>query len=141
MMTDDVTELKVDVGILKTQVITLTSLCQKMDQVIEKLVMQQERYTTQIYKEMEQKRMEKNAEIKDIHDRIDTVIDKVQITELRIMEEIKELRAEIAKNNQTEKDSLDKINQYKWMLAGGIIVLSWLISHVNSDTIAKLLHG
>jgi hypoxanthine-guanine phosphoribosyltransferase len=140
-MTDDVTELKVDVGVLKTQVVTLTSLCQKMDQVIEKLVMQQERYATQIYKEIEQKRMEKNAEIKDIHDRIDTVIDKVQITELRIMEEIKELRAEIAENNKSEKDSLDKINQYKWMLAGGIIVLSWLISHVNTDTITKLLHG
>jgi hypoxanthine-guanine phosphoribosyltransferase len=140
-MPDNVTELKVDVGVLKTQVVTLTSLCQKMDQVIEKLVMQQERYATQIYKEMELKRMEKNAEIKDIHDRIDTVIDKVQITELRIMEEIKELRAEISNHNKSEKESLDKLNQYKWMLAGGIIVVSWLISHVNTDTIAKLLHG
>ena len=140
-MTQDVTDLKVDVGVLKTQVVTLTSLCQKMDQVIEKLVTQQERYATQIYKEMEQKRMEKNAEIKDIHDRIDTVIDKVQITELRIMEEIKELRAEISNHNKSEKESLDKLNQYKWMLAGGIIVLSWLISHFNTDTIAKFLNG
>jgi hypoxanthine-guanine phosphoribosyltransferase len=140
-MPDNVTELKVDVGVLKTQVVTLTALCQKMDQVIEKLVMQQERYATQIYKEMEQKRMEKNAEIKDIHDRIDTVIDKVQITELRIMEEIKDLRAEINTHNKSEKESLDKLNQYKWMLAGGIIVVSWLISHFNTDTIAKFLHG
>jgi chromosome segregation ATPase len=140
-MTEDVTDLKVDVGVLKTQVVTLTSLCQKMDQVIEKLVMQQERYATQIYKEMEQKRMEKNAEIKDIHDRIDTVIDKVQITELRIMEEIKDLRAEISNHNKTEKEAFDKLNQYKWMVAGGIIVISWLISHVNTDTISKLLHG
>ena len=140
-MTQDVTDLKVDVGVLKTQVVTLTSLCQKMDQVIEKLVTQQERYATQIYKEMEQKRMEKNAEIKDIHDRIDTVIDKVQITELRIMEEIKDLRAEISNHNKSEKESLDKLNQYKWMLAGGIIVLSWLISHFNTDIIAKFLNG
>lgn len=140
-MPENVTEIKVDVGVLKTQVVTLTALCQKMDQVIEKLVMQQERYATQIYKEMEQKRMEKNAEIKDIHDRIDTVIDKVQITELRIMEEIKELRAEINTHNKSEKESLDKLNQYKWMLAGGIIVVSWLISHFNTDTIAKFLHG
>ena len=140
-MNDDVTELKVDVGVLKTQVVTLTSLCQKMDQVIDKLVTQQERYATQIYKEMEQKRMEKNAEIKDIHDRIDTVIDKVQITELRIMEEIKDLRAEISNHNKSEKETLDKLNQYKWMLAGGIIVLSWLISHISTDTIAKLFHG
>jgi hypothetical protein len=140
-MPENVTELKVDVGVLKTQVVTLTALCQKMDQVIEKLVMQQERYATQIYKEMEQKRMEKNAEIKDIHDRIDTIIDKVQITELRIMEEIKDLRAEINTHNKSEKESLDKLNQYKWMLAGGIIVVSWLISHFNTDTIAKFLQG
>ena len=140
-MPENITELKVDVGVLKTQVVTLTSLCQKMDQVIEKLVTQQERYATQIYKEMELKRMEKNAEIKDIHDRIDTVIDKVQITELRIMEEIKDLRTEISNHNKSEKESLDKLNQYKWMLAGGIIVLSWLISHFNTDTIAKFLHG
>lgn len=140
-MIEDITDLKVDVGVLKTQVVTLTSLCQKMDQVIEKLVDQHDRYATQIYKEMEQKRMEKNAEIKDIHDRIDTVIDKVQITELRIMEEIKDLRSEISNHNKSEKESLDKLNQYKWMLAGGIIVLSWLISHFNPDTIVKLLHG
>ena len=140
-MPENITELKVVVGVLKTQVVTLTSLCQKMDHVIEKLVTQQERYATQIYKEMELNRMEKNAEIKDIHDRIDTVIDKVQITELRIMEEIKDLRTEISNHNKSEKESLDKLNQYKWMLAGGIIVLSWLISHFNTDTIAKFLHG
>lgn len=137
-MADDITELKVDVGILKTQIVTITSLCTKMDLVIDKLVTQQEKYTTQIYQEMESRRAEKNTEIKEIHDRIDTVIDKVQITELRIMDEIKELRAEINKHNSAEKEALDKLNQWKWMIAGGIVALSWLISHINFDTIAKI---
>lgn len=137
-MSDEITDLKVDVGILKNQIVTLTSLCTKMDLVIDKLVNQQEKYTLQIYQEMETRRTEKNADIKDVHDRIDTVIDKVQHTELRIMEEIKELRAEIMNHNRTEKESLEKINQWKWMIAGGIIVLSWLISHLNFDTILKV---
>lgn len=137
-MSNEITDLKVDVGILKNQIITLTTLCSKMDLVIDKLVNQQEKYTLQIYQEMETRRTEKNAEIKDVHDRIDTVLDKVQHTELRIMEEIKELRAEIMNHNRSEKESLEKINQWKWMIAGGIIVLSWLISHLNFDTIIKV---
>ena len=51
-------ELQVDVGVLKTQVATLTSLCQKMDTVIEKIVNQQEKYNLQIYQEMERRREE-----------------------------------------------------------------------------------
>lgn len=138
MPADDITNLKVDVGVLKTQIVTLTSLCTKMDLVIEKLVDQQERWTSQIYQEMENRRKEKNDEVKEIHDRIDTVIDKVQITELRIMEEIKELRQEINNHNASEKEALERINQLKWLIGGGIVVLSWLISHLNFDTIVKI---
>ena len=85
MAPDNITEIKVDVGVLKAQITTITTLCQKMDTIIEKIVEQQERYNTQIYQEMETRRQEKNYELKEVHDRIDTVIDKVQITEHKIV--------------------------------------------------------
>lgn len=129
-MSDDLTKIKVDVEVLKTQVVTMTSLCTKMDTVIGKLVEQQEKYTTQIYKDMENRRVEKNAEVKEIHDRIDTVIDKVQITELRIMEEIKELRAEVLKRQEKDSNKVDNLSQWKWMIAGGIIAGAFLITRV-----------
>ena len=129
-MTDNVTQLKVDVEVLKTQVATLTSLCTKMDTVIDKLVDQQEKYTAQIYKDMENRRVEKNAEIKEIHDRIDTVIDKVQITELRIMDEIKQLRAELTKRQEKDSTKVDSLSQLKWMIAGGIVAISFIITRV-----------
>jgi uncharacterized phage infection (PIP) family protein YhgE len=129
-MADNVTQLKVDVEVLKTQVTTLTSLCTKMDTVIEKLVDQQEKYTAQIYKDMENRRIEKNAEIKEIHDRIDTVIDKVQITELRIMDEIKQLRAELTKRQEKDSTKVDSLSQWKWMIAGGIVAISFIITRV-----------
>jgi SMC interacting uncharacterized protein involved in chromosome segregation len=136
-MADNTTQLKVDVEVLKTQITTLTSLCTKMDQVIDRLVEQQDRYTIQIYTEMEQRRTEKNGEIKEIHDRIDTVIDKVQITELRIMDEIKELRSELMDKKSSSTDVTT--TKWAWMVAGGMIVISWLISHVNFDKIGALL--
>jgi hypothetical protein len=127
-MSDDLTQIKVDVEVLKTQVVTLTSLCQKMDLVIDKLVIQQEKYTAQIYTDMENRRTEKNAEIKEIHDRIDTVIDKVQITELRIMEEIKQLRGELLKRQEKDSNKVDSLSQWKWMIAGAIITVAFIIS-------------
>ena len=127
-MSDDLTKIKVDVEVLKTQIVTMTSLCQKMDTIIDKLVDQQEKYTVQIYQDMENRRKEKNLEIKEIHDRIDTVIDKVQITELRIMDEIKELRRELLKKTETESMKVDGLSQWKWMIAGGIIALTFIIS-------------
>jgi hypothetical protein len=41
----------------------------------------------------------------------------------------------MTKHNSEEKLALDKLNQWKWMIAGGILVLSWLISHVKPDTL------
>jgi len=130
-MSDDLTKIKVDVEVLKTQIVTMTSLCQKMDTIIDKLVDQQEKYTVQIYQDMENRRKEKNAEIKEIHDRIDTVIDKVQITELRIMDEIKELRKELLKKNESDSRKVDNLSQWKWMIAGGIIALAFILSRAT----------
>jgi chromosome segregation ATPase len=139
MAPDNITEIKVDVGVLKAQITTITTLCQKMDTIIEKIVEQQERYNTQIYQEMETRRQEKNYELKEVHDRIDTVIDKVQLTEHKIMEEIRDLRVQIATNAKKDQDYLDKLNQWKWAVAGGTIVVGWLISHLDFDIIAKML--
>ena len=136
---DNYTELKVDVGILKTQTSTLTSLCEKMDRVIDKIVDQQDRYISQVYEDMEKRRQEKNEELKEVHKRIDTVIDKVELTERRIMDEIRDLRKQISNSTEKEEEALQKLNQWKWTIAGGIIAISWLISHLDYDTIVKLL--
>lgn len=133
------TDIMVDVGVLKTQVLTLSALCNKMDQVIEKLVDQHDRHIAKVYSDMDQRRLETEKDIKEIHERIDTVLDKMQDSNEKIMEEFKSLRKEMTEHNKKEKESLDKLLEWKWMVAGGIIVLSYLISHVNLDTIVKLI--
>lgn len=134
----DYIDVKVDIGVLKTQVSTITSLCTKMDDVIEKIVDQQEKYNSQIYHDMEQRRQEKNAEMKEVHNRIDAVMNKVEDTERRIMDEIRGLRKEINENVEREQESIEKLNQWKWTTGGAIVVVAWLISHVNFDIISKL---
>jgi len=133
-------DLRVDVGVLKTQVLTLSAICNKLDAVIEKLVEQHDRHIAKVYTDMDKRRVEVDADVREIHDRIDTVLDKMQSSELRIMEEIKGLRKCVTDHNTAEKEQLDKLLQWKWTIVGGIVVISWLISHGNIDTIIKSIH-
>ena len=136
-MADD--DLRVDVGILKTQVLTLSAICNKLDQVIEKLVDQHDRHIAKVYTDMDNRRLETEADIKEIHERIDAVLDKVQESELRIMSEIKDLKETMSDHVLASKSQYEKLNQWKWTLAGGIIVITWLLSHSSFDTILKSL--
>lgn len=137
-MADD--DIKVDVGVLKTQILTLSSLCSKMDQVIEKLVDQHDRHIAKVYDDMENRRLETDSDVKEIHDRIDTVLEKVQDSERRLMDEMKSLKKSMSEHSETSKLQFERLNQWKWSIAGGILVISWLISHSNLDTIVKSIH-
>jgi len=138
-MPDEISEIKVDVGILKTQVLTLSALCNKMDQVIEKLVDQHDRHINKVYDTMDNQRKETNTEVSDVHERIDTVLEKLQESEIRIMAEIKDLKETMSSHVDASKEQYEKLNQWKWSLAGGIIVVTWLLSHSSFDTILKAL--
>jgi len=127
----DCIEVKVDVGVLKQQVSTLTILCNKMDSIMEKLVDQHDRHIEKIYTDMDKRRLETEADVKEIHGRIDTVLDKLQASEIRLMNELKALRSDMQAHNTKEKESLDKLLQWKWMIAGGVVAISWLVSHME----------
>ena len=135
----DVVSLQIDVGVLKQQVSTLCTLCDKMDKVMEKLVDQHDRHIAKIYTDMDNRRLETEADIKELHIRIDTVLDKLQDSEHRLMNELRAMRNDMQDHNSKEKESLDKLLQWKWMVVGGVIMLSWLVSHINLETLANLI--
>lgn len=143
-MSDFDTEIKVDVGVLKTQVATLTQLCNKMDSVIEKLMEKQDKIAGELYDDIASKRKETVEDIKELHSRITTVdrnlSDKIELTERRIMEKIDTLHNTISEHNQKEDSELKKILEWKWMAAGGIIVLAWIFSHVDLAMLAKFFN-
>lgn len=141
-MVNDTVELKIDVEVLKEKVDNIAHLCGKMDLVIEKLIDNQDRIVAQIYNDMEQRKRDTVEDIKELHSRITTVdrnlSDKIELTERRIMDEIKSLRATIDAHNKKEDEDLKKIFQWKWMVAGGVVVLAWIISNLNLNVLAKL---
>jgi hypothetical protein len=132
-------DVQVDIGVLKTQVLTLSALCNKMDQVIEKLVDQHDRHINGVYTQMDKRRLETEDDINEIHLRVDTVLDKLQESELRIMHEIKGLKDTMSKHVETSKSQYEQLNKWKWSIVGGILVITWLISKVNVDTILQSL--
>ena len=142
IMPDNTVELKIDVEVLKEKVEHITHLCSKMDQIIEKLVDNQDRIVTQIYNDMEQRKRDTVEDVKELHSRITTVdrnlSDKIELTERRIMDEIKSLRHAMDAHNKKEDDDLKSLKQWKWMIAGGVVVLAWLISNLNLTVLAKL---
>jgi hypothetical protein len=133
-------ELIGDVGKLKGQVEALTSIAGKLDIIIDKLVDQHDRHIAKVYTDMDKRRLETEGDIKEIHERIDTVLDKMQSMDKCLSEKIDSLRDAVNTHNKEERKQLDQILQWKWMVAGGILVLSWLLSHVNPDTIVKLMN-
>ena len=142
IMPDNTVELKIDVEVLKEKVEHITHLCSKMDQIIEKLVDNQDRIVTQIYNDMEQRKRDTVEDVKELHSRITTVdrnlSDKIELTERRIMDEIKSLRHAMDAHNKKEDDDLKSLKQWKCMIAGGVVVLAWLISNLNLTVLAKL---
>jgi hypothetical protein len=136
--------LKVEVGVLKEKVYTLVDLCEKMDRVIEKLTDNNATVVNQIYNDMEKRREDTASDIKELHSRITTVdrnlSDKIELTERRIMDEIKSLRDHITEHNQKEDDDFKSLMQWKWMVAGGVVVIAWIIANVKLDYLAKFFN-
>ena len=138
---NDEVNLKVDVSVLKERVNTLAVLCDKMDRVIEKLTDNQTELANQIYNDMDKRKEDTVSDIKELHSRITTVdrnlSDKIELTERRLLEEMKSLREHITAHNQKEDESIQKLSQWRWMVAGGVIVLAWLISNIKIENLAK----
>jgi hypothetical protein len=136
--------LKVEVGVLKEKVYTLVDLCEKMDRVIEKLTDNNANIVNQIYKDMDKRKEDTVSDIKELHSRITTtdrnLSDKIELTERRIMDEIKSLRDHITEHNEKEDGDLKSLMQWKWMVAGGVVVVAWMISNVKFEYLAKFFN-
>ena len=136
--------LKVEVGVLREKVYTLVDLCEKMDRVIEKLADNNNSVVNQIYRDMDKRKEDTVSDIKDLHSRITTVdrnlSDKIELTERRIMDEFKSLRDHITEHNEKEDRELEALSKWKWMVAGGVVVVAWIISNLRLDQLVKLIN-
>lgn len=136
--------LRVEVGVLREKVYTLVDLCEKMDRVIEKLADNNSSVVNQIYNDMDKRKQETASDIKELHSRITTVdrnlSDKIELTERRIMDEFKSLRDHITEHNIKEDEELASLTKWKWMVAGGVVVVAWVVSNIKVEYLIKLFN-
>ena len=151
-------EIKVDIELLKKDVITMSALLEKFDTTIDKMqeiasslsrmvslqeqrIENQEKATNDMQSVLEMRRIETNNNIKDIYNRINTVnkelTDKIEDTEKTILLELKKLRDEIHKEDSGISKRLGQIEMWKYGIAAIVSFLLFLIVN-NGINITKL---
>ena len=151
-------EIKVDIELLKKDVITMSALLEKFDTTIDKMqeiasslsrmvslqeqrLENQEKTTAEMQSVLEMRRIETNNNIKDIYNRINTVnkelTDKIEDSEKSILAELQKLRQEIQKEDTGISKRLGQIEMWKYGIAAIVTFLLFLIAN-NAISITKL---
>ncbi len=158
---------RVEIELLKKDISIMASLCEKFDTTIDKMqeiaanlskmvslqeqrLENQEQTTKEMQSVLEMRRIEHNNDIKELHSRITNVnkelSDKIEETEKTILQELQEIRKEIkdSHNKENVEDKslmkrLEQIEAWKYMLMGGIAVITWVLAKADLSAIFKLL--
>lgn len=130
-MAEEYSTVRLDVELLKKDMSIITNICEKMDRALDKFVEQQDKIVNQVYTDMDNMKNNINADIKELNTRITSVnkdlSDKVELSERRIMDEIKSLRTELIAFSGKDSEKLDKLMAWKWTIVGGISLAGWLL--------------
>jgi len=159
------TDQRVEIELLKKDVSIMTSLFEKFDKTIDKMqeiasslsrmvslqeqrLDNQEGTTKELQSVLEMRRLEHNNDIKELHSRITTVnrelSDKIEETEKIILQELQEIRKEIKESHTTKEESsvmkrLSEVEAWKYMMMGGIVVITWVLAKADLSKFFKLL--
>lgn len=152
-------EIKVDIELLKKDVVTMSALLEKFDTTIDKMqeiasslsrmvslqeqrIENQEKVTAEVQSVLEMRRIEHNNNIKDIYNRINTVnkelTDKIEDTEKTILAELQKIRDDLHKKDEGFGHRLGKIEMWKYAVGLVVIVLAWIAG--QTDILSKLVN-
>lgn len=148
----DEQEIKVDIELLKKDVVTMSALLEKFDTTIDKMqeiasnlskmislqeqrLENQEKVTSEVQSILEMRRIEHSNNIKDIYNRINTVnkelTDKIEDTEEAILKELQKLRDDIKKEDNGIANRLNQVETWKYGVVLVVIVIAWLAGQAN----------
>ena len=151
-------EIKVDIELLKKDVVTMSALLEKFDTTIDKMqeiasnlsrmislqeqrLENQEKVTAEVQSVLEMRRIEHNNNIKEVYNRINTVnkelTDKIEDTERAILSELHKLREDIQNEDRGISSRIGQIETWKYGVAAIIGFMVFLIAN-NAINISKL---
>jgi chromosome segregation ATPase len=133
MAQEDLQELKYEVNLLKSKVDTsgreIDLLLQKLDTTADKLVDLTVTITRLCTLQEQQDKEDRvvREEIKTLHKRVSVEIEE---SETRVTEQIKQLREENTNQHHEFNQRLQLIENLRWLVMGGAIVLGVILSHL-----------
>jgi len=65
-----------------------------------------------------------NDELREVHNKIEEI-------ESSIMDEIKALRQEMKQHHEVEKQKIEDLNKWRWLVIGGSIATGWILSKLG----------
>ena len=96
----------------------------------------------EVFKLMEERRMESQRQYELLHERISNMKDEINVdinkSHKIIMGEIKELRGEQKRHAQEMSLRLTNLEKWKWTIVGGAVVIGFFLSG-GIDAIGKFL--
>jgi DNA repair ATPase RecN len=144
----DVKKLSETISTLQQDMAQVGTLVDRLDVTIEKLtevstrvsellavqgtrLENQEKVSEQIQTLIEKRRVETDANIKDVYIRVERVekdlYTDIEASQTKVLTEIKEMRAESTKQHNELKGKVNRLEKWMWTCIGAIVVISFII--------------
>lgn len=151
-------EMELKIGILEKDVSQLDKFSERLLISIEKIqdvsnkllqmlalheqkMAQNDEQTKNVHTLMERRRSEINVDIKELHSRITTVQreldERIETVERTISQKLDSVLEHI--ENKTNENTNHNLEKWKWAIMGGVVCVSWILSHVKLDSLATLV--
>ena len=99
-------KIETEVAAMREKVSFFSVIYEKFDRTLDKLEKQH------------------NDELREVHNKIEEI-------ESSIMDEIKALRQEMKHHHEVEKQKIEDLNKWRWLVMGGAVVIGWILSKLG----------
>jgi predicted RNase H-like nuclease (RuvC/YqgF family) len=101
-----ISKIETEVAAMREKISFFSVIYEKFDRTLDKLEKQH------------------NDELREVHNKIEEL-------EVSIMEEIKALRQDMKEQHAVEKQKIEDLNKWRWLVMGGAVVVGWLLSKIG----------
>ena len=149
----ELSDLKLDIGLLTKDVEQTNRLCEKLSESIEKLqevnvnILRMITLHEQRHDQHEKSENEMKEDIKELHSRITTVTrelhERIDQVEHHITSRIDDLRSDLLNHKKEDKKTilteLSEIERWKWIILGAVMSSGFLLGKLELSSILSFI--
>ena len=149
----ELSDLKLDIGLLTKDVEQTNRLCEKLSESIEKLqevnvnILRMITLHEQRHDQHEKSENEMKEDIKELHSRITTVTrelhERIDQVEHHITSRIDDLRSDLLNHKKEDKKTilteLNEVERWKWIILGAVMSSGFLLGKLELSSILSFI--